>query len=164
MGGDLLLGYLESVPGLLAERMGAGGIRPIARLSLRLSLNDNLARLGRRVVVQVNQFQYGRTTLIIAALGMVSGIGDGSFCGAWHLIRHRAPLLKEGRSSLVFIGVIEQQLRKAGQRLENLMGYGLDAVKTVSSLTLFETAGLERAGALLDRIGRRCGQTLERLS
>ena len=38
-----------------------------------------------------------------------------------------------------------------------------DAAKRVSSLTLFEAAGLEGAGALLDRIGRRCGQTLERL-
>jgi len=61
------------------------------------------------------------------------------------------------------IGVIDEQLRKPGQSLEQLMGSGLDAAKTVSSLTLFEAAGLESAGALLDRIGRRCGRTLERL-
>jgi len=44
------------------------------------------------------------------------------------------------------------------------MESGLDAAKTVSSLTLFEAAGLESAGVLLDRIGRRCGQMLVRLS
>ena len=62
------------------------------------------------------------------------------------------------------ISVIDEQLRKPGQSLEHLMGGGLDAAKTVSSLTLFDAAGLESAAALLDRIGRRCGQTLERLS
>ena len=51
-----------------------------------------------------------------------------------------------------------------GQSLERLMGSGLDAAKTVSSLTLFEAAGLDSAGALLDQIGRRCERTLERLS
>ncbi len=62
------------------------------------------------------------------------------------------------------IAVIDAQLSQSGQSLEHLMGSGLDAAKTVSSLTLFEAAGLESAGTLLDRIGRRCGQTLERLS
>lgn len=61
------------------------------------------------------------------------------------------------------IGVIDEQLRKPGQSLEHLMGSGLDAAKTVSSLTLFEAAGLESVGALLDQIGRRCAKTLERL-
>lgn len=56
------------------------------------------------------------------------------------------------------------QLNQPGQSLEHQMGSGLDAAKTLSSLTLFETAGLESAGALLDRIGRRCTPTLERLS
>jgi hypothetical protein len=59
------------------------------------------------------------------------------------------------------IGVISEQLRKPGQNLEHLVGSGLDAAKTVSSLTLFEAAGLESAGALPDRIGRRCARTLE---
>ena len=40
----------------------------------------------------------------------------------------------------------------------------LDAAKTVSSFTLFEAAGLDSAGALLDQIGRRCERTMERLS
>ncbi|MEB3353703.1 MAG: M20/M25/M40 family metallo-hydrolase [Cyanobacteriota bacterium] len=56
------------------------------------------------------------------------------------------------------------KLSQPGQSLEHLMGSGLDAAKTVSSRTLFEAAGLESAGALRDRIGRRCGLTLERLS
>lgn len=72
------------------------------------------------------------------------------------------PLLRQRLEAV--IGVIDEQLRKPGQSLEHLMGSGLDAAKTVSSLTLFEAAGLESAGALLDQIGRRCGQTLERLS
>ena len=37
-------------------------------------------------------------------------------------------------------------------------------LQRLSSLTLFEAAGLESAGALLDQIGRRCAQTLERLA
>ncbi len=72
------------------------------------------------------------------------------------------PLLRQRLEAVV--GVIDEQLRQPGQSLEHLMGSGLDAAKTVSSLTLFEAAGLKSAGALLDRIGRRCGQMLERLS
>jgi len=70
------------------------------------------------------------------------------------------PVLRQRLEAV--IGVIDEQLRKPGQSLEHLMGSGLDAAKTVSSLTLFEAAGLENAGALLDRIGRRCTPTLER--
>ena len=72
------------------------------------------------------------------------------------------PVLRQRLEAV--IAVIDAQFRQPGQSLENLMGSGLDAAKTVSSLTLFEAAGLVSAGALLDRIGRRCGQTLERLS
>ena len=72
------------------------------------------------------------------------------------------PILRQRLEAV--IAVIDEQLHQPGQSLEHLMGSGLDAAKTVSSLTLFETAGLESAGALLDRIGRRCGQTLEWLS
>lgn len=72
------------------------------------------------------------------------------------------PLLRQRLEAV--ISVINAQLSQSGQNLEHLMGSGLDAAKTVSSLTLFEAAGLESAGALLDRIGRRCGPTLERLS
>ena len=71
------------------------------------------------------------------------------------------PLLRQRLEAV--IGVIDEQLRNPGQSLEHLMGSGLDAAKTVSSLTLFEAAGLESAGALLDRIGRRCARTLEQL-
>jgi uncharacterized protein (DUF1810 family) len=72
------------------------------------------------------------------------------------------PVLRQHLEAV--IRVINAQLRRPGQSLERLMGSGLDAAKTVSSLTLFEAAGLESAGALLDQIGRRCGQMLERLS
>jgi len=71
------------------------------------------------------------------------------------------PVLRQRLEAV--IQVIDEQLRQPGQSLERLMGTGLDAAKTVSSLTLFEAAGLESAGALLNRIGRRCAQTLERL-
>jgi uncharacterized protein (DUF1810 family) len=60
--------------------------------------------------------------------------------------------------------VIREQLRNPQQRLELLMGSGLDAAKTISSLTLFEAAGLASAGDLLDQIGHRCPLTLERLA
>ena len=72
------------------------------------------------------------------------------------------PVLRQRLEAV--IGVIDEQLRKLGQSLEHLMGSGLDAAKTVSSLTLYEAAGLDSAGALLDQIGRRCERTLERLS
>ena len=72
------------------------------------------------------------------------------------------PVLRQRLEAV--IGVIDEQLRKLGQSLEHLMGSCLDAAKTVSSLTLFEAAGLDSAGALLDQIGRRCERTLERLS
>ena len=72
------------------------------------------------------------------------------------------PMLRQRLEAV--IAVINAQLRQPGQSLERLMGSGLDAAKTVSSLTLFEAAGLESAGALLDRIGRRCTPTLERLA
>jgi uncharacterized protein (DUF1810 family) len=72
------------------------------------------------------------------------------------------PLLRRRLEAV--IAVIDAQLCQPGQSLEHLMDSSLDVAKTVSSLTLFEAAGLESAGALLDRIGRRCGRTLERLS
>lgn len=72
------------------------------------------------------------------------------------------PLLRQRLEAV--IGVIDAQLRQPGQSLERLMGSGTDAAKTVSCLTLFEADDLERAGALLDRIGRRCGHSQKRLS
>jgi uncharacterized protein (DUF1810 family) len=71
------------------------------------------------------------------------------------------PLLRQRLEAV--ISVIDAQLSRPGQSLERLMGSGLDAAKTISSLTLFEAAGLESAGALLDQIGQRCARTLERL-
>jgi uncharacterized protein (DUF1810 family) len=71
------------------------------------------------------------------------------------------PLLRQRLETV--ISVIDEQLRQPGRNLMQLMGSELDAAKTVSSLTLFEAAGLESAGALLSRFGRRCAPTLERL-
>jgi uncharacterized protein (DUF1810 family) len=72
------------------------------------------------------------------------------------------PLLRQRLEAV--ISVINEQLSRPCQNLEQLMGSGLDAAKAVSSLTLFEAAGLDSAGALLDQIGRRCERTLERVS
>ena len=71
------------------------------------------------------------------------------------------PLLRQRLEAV--ISVIDEQLNQPAQDLELLMGSELDAAKTVSSLTLFEAAGLESAAALLNRIGRRCARTLEML-
>ena len=57
------------------------------------------------------------------------------------------------------IAVIAEQLQKPEQSLERLMGGNLDATKTISSLTLFEAAGLNSAEALLNQLGRRCSKT-----
>jgi uncharacterized protein (DUF1810 family) len=69
------------------------------------------------------------------------------------------PLLRQRLEAV--ISVIDEQLRQPGQSLVQLMASELDAAKTVSSLTLFEAAELESAGALLSRIGRRCAAMLE---
>lgn len=62
------------------------------------------------------------------------------------------------------ISAIGEQLELSGQSLEHLMGSGLDAAKTISSLTLFEAAGLTSAKQLLDQIGRRCEKTIALLT
>ena len=59
--------------------------------------------------------------------------------------------------------VITDQLHQPEQTLAVLMGSELDAAKTISSLTLFEAAGMESAALLLDRLGRRCRATQDRL-
>ena len=61
------------------------------------------------------------------------------------------------------IMIIEQQLMQQNQNLELLMGKRIDAVKTISSLTLFEAAGLRETSPLLDQLGRRCKKTLKAL-
>jgi uncharacterized protein (DUF1810 family) len=47
---------------------------------------------------------------------------------------------------------VGDQLQQPGQTLALLMGSDLDAVKTISSLTLFEAAGMNCAAVLLDRL------------
>ena len=54
------------------------------------------------------------------------------------------PLLRQRLEAV--IAVIDAQLHQPGQSLEHLVGSGLDAAKTVSSLTLFEAAGLKSTG------------------
>ena len=69
------------------------------------------------------------------------------------------PLLHQRLEAV--ISMIDEQLNQPAQTLELLMGRELDAAKTVSSITLFEAAGLKSSAALLDRTGRRCAPTLE---
>jgi uncharacterized protein (DUF1810 family) len=57
------------------------------------------------------------------------------------------------------IRTVGDQLQQPGQTLALLMGSDLDAVKTISSLTLFEAAGMDIAAVLLDRLGQRCPST-----
>jgi len=72
------------------------------------------------------------------------------------------PLLNQRLEAVM--ETIREQLNQPGQSLEKLMGGGLDAAKTVSSLTLFEAAGLDSAALLLNQIGRRCTRTLAALA
>ena len=62
------------------------------------------------------------------------------------------------------IDVIHHQLQQPDQTLEQLMGGELDAAKTISSLTLFEAAGLASATTLLNHLGRRCAGTIAQLN
>ena len=72
------------------------------------------------------------------------------------------PLLRQRLEEV--IGVIHHQLQQPDQSLERLMGGGLDATKTISSLTLFEAAGLASATTLLNHLGRRCAWTQTQLN
>ncbi len=66
------------------------------------------------------------------------------------------PILKEHLEEIT--NLIFAQL--SNQKLEKLMGGNLDAMKTISSLTLFELAGLECATKVLNKVSRRCSFTL----
>ena len=59
--------------------------------------------------------------------------------------------------------IIEKQILADNKSLEQLMGKSIDAVKTISSLTLFEAAGLGEATPLLDQLGMRCETTQKEL-
>jgi uncharacterized protein (DUF1810 family) len=72
------------------------------------------------------------------------------------------PLLRQRLVQV--IDVIHHQLQQPDQSLERLMGGELDAAKTISSLTLFETAGLSSATTLLNQLGRRCAWTQAQLN
>ena len=114
-------------------------------------------------------YGHKRSHWIWFVLPQLAGLGRSAMAqryGIADLDKARAyladPVLRQRLEAV--IGVIDEQLRKLGQSLEHLMGSGLDAAKTVSSLTPYEAAGLDSGGALLDQIGRRCERTLERLS
>lgn len=109
-----------------------------------------------------------RSHWIWFVLPQLAGLGRSAMAqryGIADLAEARAyladPLLLQRLEAV--ISVIDDQLSLPGQTLEQLMGSGLDAAKTVSSLTLFAAAGLGSAAALLDRIGRRCVHTLDRV-
>ncbi len=72
------------------------------------------------------------------------------------------PLLRQRLEEV--IDVIHHQLQHPDQSLERLMGGELDATKTISSLTLFEAAGLASATTLLNHLGRRCAWTQTQLN
>lgn len=110
-----------------------------------------------------------RSHWIWFVLPQLIGLGRSAMAqryGIAHLAEARTyladPLLRQRLEAV--IDVIDAQLSQPGQSLERLMGIGPDAAKMVSGLTLFKAIGLNSAGALLDRIGRRCARTLERLS
>jgi uncharacterized protein (DUF1810 family) len=71
------------------------------------------------------------------------------------------PVLRERYEAV--IAAITAQLQQPGQTLERLMDGELDAAKTISSLTLFATAGLTSASTLLEQLGRDCPLTRSRL-
>ena len=72
------------------------------------------------------------------------------------------PLLRQRLEEV--IEVIHHQLQQPDQTLERLMGGELDATKTISSLTLFEAAGLASATTLLNHLDRRCAWTIAQLN
>ena len=110
-----------------------------------------------------------RSHWIWFVLPQLAGLGRSAMAqryGIADLAEARAyladPLL--GQRLGVVITVINEQLSQPGQNLEQLMGSGLDAAKTISCLTLFEAAGLASATTLLNQLGRRCGWTQAQLN
>ena len=67
------------------------------------------------------------------------------------------PVLSERLEQV--IAVLAEQLECPDQSLRKLMGKPIDATKTISSLTLFEAAGLCSATAVLEQFGERCKET-----
>jgi uncharacterized protein (DUF1810 family) len=110
-----------------------------------------------------------RSHWIWFVLPQLAGLGRSAMAqryGIADLAEARAyladPLLRQRLG--VVITVINEQLSQPGQNLEQLMGSGLDAAKTISCLTLFEAAGLASATTLLNQLGRRCGWTQAQLN
>jgi uncharacterized protein (DUF1810 family) len=127
---------------------------------------------GRRAYAQaLRELQAGRKQghWIWFVLPQLRGLGRSAMAeryGIADLAEARAyladPLLSQRLEQV--IAVIAQQLQRNGTSLETLMGGHLDAAKTISSLTLFEAAGLTSATTLLNHLGRRCAWTQEKLN
>lgn len=118
----------------------------------------------------IGELQTGakRTHWIWFVLPQLRGLGRSAQAvryGITDLAEARAyladPLLRERLETV--IALISESLQRSEQNLPTLMGSELDAAKTISSLTLFEAAGLASAAPLLDLLGQRCQQTLIRL-
>ena len=145
------------------------GVELGSRVGHALILPAAVAQAGTLMGPWTIGYGHKRSHWIWFVLPQLAGLGRSAMAqryGIADLDEARAyladPVLRQRLEAV--IGVIDEQLRKLGQSLEHLMGSCLDAAKTVSSLTLFEAAGLDSAGALLDQIGRRCERTLEQLS
>jgi uncharacterized protein (DUF1810 family) len=119
----------------------------------------------------LNELQAGRKQdhWIWFVLPQLRGLGHSAMAeryGIADLAEARAyladPLLSQRLEQV--IAVIAQQLQHNGASLETLMGGHLDAAKTISSLTLFEAAGLASATTLLNLLGRRCAWTQAKLT
>ncbi|MCP9891418.1 DUF1810 family protein [Cyanobium sp. Aljojuca 7D2] len=110
-----------------------------------------------------------RSHWIWFVLPQLAGLGHSEMAqryGIAGLVEARAylaePLLRQRLEAV--ISVIHHQLQQYDQTLERLMGSELDTTKTISSLTLFEAAGLARATTLLNHLGRRCAWTQTQLN
>ena len=143
---------------------------------------DSDARLQRFRVAQdggnpspyeqaIAELQEGRKTThwIWFVLPQLRGLGHSPTAkhfGIADLCEARAYLADDLLSKRLeqVIGIISVQLEQPNQTLSNLMGSDLDANKTISSLTLFEAAGLVSATNLLDQMSQRCQSTIAYLS
>jgi len=139
---------------------------------------DSDARLQRFRVAQdggnpspyelaIAELQEGRKTThwIWFVLPQLRGIGQSPTAkhfGIADLCEARAYLADEFLSKRLeqVIAIISVQLEQTNQTLSHLMGSDLDANKTISSLTLFEAAGLNSASNILDQLSQRCQSTI----
>ena len=139
---------------------------------------DSDARLQRFRVTQdggnpspyelaIAELQEGRKTthwfwFVLPQLRRIGQSPTAKHFGIADLCEARAYLADEFLSKRLeqVIAIISVQLEQPNQTLGYLMGSDLDANKTISSLTLFEAAGLISASNLLDQLSQRCQLTV----